>query len=917
MKKNLKGCVEPIEIGEARLLLDMNQYDRIEAAGLTTDLTHKKSAYMTAKWQFSECTRAVFATGGIDLSDIDYITFSVFSVGGAGGSFSLMLDNGAHGEGKDGYAEILPIVRDGWNSYRVAVPFMGSVGAPAGKEQVESICFDCAVGGQANREGTKLYIDNVTAWSGNAAPLYVSAPELKGAVVFSRSGGYCIADRKRISNTPDGTTVKPMEKNGVLWVPMAPVAAGIAHAAVVDTKACTLSFTYRRKKYVFSANRNTVSVNGEDIALGFYPAEVEGTLLFPCEYVREFFRLRQTFTDPMGLVVLSNRKNIYESRRDEHTILQWIADTTFMRPDGNRILEDLHRNFPNPARGRLFASFDEWMQLRRDAKTDAQLGDYTERLKALYGTKSAAFAATPVSPDADVTEKQAAAEAVIAFAALYRVTGDKAYATRTYAECEALSAGEDWASTSLSYAAELAFGVTLGYDWCRHVWTEAQKARIERAILRGAMRPLLDAYNGKGLAPRPAGTAACVIACGMTAASLALAEVYPQTSYKLLDRIVRTMEPCLLSFAPDGGCSESVAAWEKSARALILTISMLRRACGSDYGLSSAPGFAATAYFPIFAETAAGAWNYHGSDAHPVDTSTLFAFAKLTEDNTLAWLRRNQILAGKKAVHPFDILFYTPVDASLAPRLPLDSVWRRAGLAMMRAGWSDGHAFLGLHAGSNHTNGAELDAGSFVLDMGGERFIEETGGDERLPILLRRRAEGQNTFAVDPLPAPAPDQNPDAIARFTEMRSSAERAYAVADMTMVSDRLLRAKRGAMLTDGRTVAVVQDELVLDAPRTVVWSLWTRAAVKLNASGRVATLSKNDKALACRLSGIGSPARFEATAIEGTDWTCLRVTVKDKERVRIAFVCRLLGEGESAAARVYEVVPMSRWGEIENK
>ena len=43
MKKNLKGCVELIEVGQSQTLVDMNQIDLIESAGLTPDLVHKKT----------------------------------------------------------------------------------------------------------------------------------------------------------------------------------------------------------------------------------------------------------------------------------------------------------------------------------------------------------------------------------------------------------------------------------------------------------------------------------------------------------------------------------------------------------------------------------------------------------------------------------------------------------------------------------------------------------------------------------------------------------------------------------------------------------------------------------------------------------------------------------------------------------
>ncbi|MBQ8212545.1 MAG: hypothetical protein IJZ80_00925 [Clostridia bacterium] len=912
MKKNLKGCVELIEAGESRVLVDMNQIDMIERTGLVPDLAHKKSAHATAKWHFEALSRAVFATGGSDLTAVRYLTFSVFAIAGIGGSFSLMFDSSAAGEGRNGYEMTLPITRDGWNSYRLELPFMRAVGEPTGWDKIESICFDCVAGGQANHANTKLYIDNLFVWEDMAPPLYASMPELKGAAVFSRTGNFSIVDRKRISNTPDGSIAKPFERNGILWLPMATVAAGIAHSAVVDTVAETLSFTYRRKKYFFVANERKMTVNGVSEPLTFAPISVGGCLFFPCDFVRNFFRWRQTFTDPMGLIVLSNRKSIFESRRDEGVIWQLIADTTFLRPDGERVLADLHRNFPNPARGRLLASFDELMQLRKNAKVDAQLGDYVERLKSVYGLRSERFAKPSVAADADVAMMTEASEAILAFAMLYRVTGDKQYAERVAVECEAIAAIENWGNAS--EIAQISFGVTVGYDWCRHIWSEGRKALIERGLLRAAMRPCLAAYDGKGRMWRLGGAEAAEINCAMLALSLAMADVYPQTSYKLLDRVLRNIEPCFESLAPDGGHPESVSAWEKSCRALVLTVAMLRRACGSDYGFGSAPGFAATAYFPIHAETSNGSWNYHDATAHAVDTSLLFRMSQEMGDPVPAWMRRQQILSGKKQVHPFDILFYTPVDDSMAPYLPLDAVYRKAGLAMMRSGWSAEANFVGLHGGRNHERRGDLDAGSVVLEMGGVRFFEETGGEENLPMLLRRRAAGQNTFAVEPAAEPAPDQNPDAIARLVEMRSAPERAYAVVDMASTSDLILRGKRGAMLTDGRSVAVIQDEVTLEREAEVVWHFWTKAEVKLNASGRVATLKKDGKTLACRISGIGSPVRFEAKSIEDSGMTCLEVRANGKEKLRVAFVCRLLAEGESAASRVYEVVPMSRWSEL---
>ena len=135
------------------------------------------------------------------------------------------------------------------------------------------------------------------------------------------------------------------------------------------------------------------------------------------------------------------------------------------------------------------------------------------------------------------------------------------------------------------------------------------------------------------------------------------------------------------------------------------------------------------------------------------------------------------------------------------------------------------------------------------------------------------------------------------------------------DLSTTNDAIVRAKRGVMLTQNRSVAVIQDELTLAHESLVVWTAWTRAAVKLNQSGRAAKLTQNGKTLACKLCGIGSPARFTAEPLEGTDYTRLTLRISVKERARIAVVCRLLGDGESPAQSVYDVIPMSKWCEIE--
>lgn len=913
MKKNLRSLIESWQESPAQILVDMNQYDLIESTGMKPDLAHKKSAHMSAAWRLRDLNRVVIPMGGSDLSGVRYLTFSVCAAGAQGASFRLVFSNSHTGENTGGYEAIIKVAKDGWNDYRVEIPFLHGTGKCTGWNDIGSVILE-ALNVPLEGRSPVLYIDSFYVYESDIAPIYARMPELKGAAVFSKTGNFSIVDRKRIPNSIDDSEAKPFEEDGILWLPMAPVAAGIAFSCVADNRALTLNFTYRRKKYAFSADSDRVTVDGVESELGFFPRVRGGMLFFPADYVREFFRWRQMFVDGMGLVILSNRKNIFQSGRDSAILWQLVAATTFCRPEADRVLGDLRRRF-SASRGRLLLSHDELMQLRRRAKEEPTLGAYLKELKKHYdGTLNddPIVAATPRSAQQLTYALNCSAELIFAWSTLYRLTGNKKYCERAALECEALAEFSDWNSNLMSSVGAVSFAVAICYDWCHHVWSEGRKAIIERALLRNGMRVCLECYDGKRRMWVDGGTASAVVNAGMLATALALADIYPETSLKLVDRILRNVEACFASYAPDGGYSEGVGAWEKSSRALALLIAMLQKACGSDYGFASAPGFSATGYFGIVTETAIGMWNFHNSSAVPTETSILSWMSKQYDNPTYAAVRHQQILGNAKRVTPLDVIFYTPIDEAFVPVLPQDTVYRKAGLAIMRSGWGIEDTFVGLHGGANDEVNGDLDAGSVIMDMAGVRFFAETGGIESLPIMMRRRAAGQNTIVVNPAAEPAPDQEPHANAKIVEMKGRMDRIYAVVDMTSTNKGILRGKRGVMLTNNRKTVVIQDELVLTAPGEILWTVYTPADVEILNGGKVAKLTVGDKVLKCQIGGFGK-AKFETEKVENCDLTRLYIKAEVKDRLRLSVAAKVICEGDDFDAKLYDVAPISTWGD----
>ena len=515
MKKNLRSMIESWQESPAQVLVDMNQYDLIESTGMKPDLAHKKSAHMSAAWRLRDLDRVVIPMGGSDLTGVRYLTFSVCAAGAAGASFRLVFSNSQTGENIGGYETTVTVAKDGWNDYRFEIPFLHGTGKCSGWNDIGSIILE-ALNVPTEGRSPVLYLDSFYVYENDIAPVYARMPELKGAAVFSKTGSFSIIDRKRIPNAIDDRESKPFEEDGILWLPMAPVAAGIAFSCVVDNRALTLSFTYRRKKYAFSANSNRVVVDGVENELGFFPREREGTLFFPADYVREFFRWRQMFVDGMGLIILSNRKNIFQSGRDSAILWQLVAATTFSRPEADRVLSDLRRRF-SASRGRLLLSHDDLMQLRRRAKEETELGAYLKDLKKHYDAtlnEEPIAVAMPRSLQQLTNDLNASAEKIFVWSTLYRVTGNKKYCERAALECEALAQFSDWNSVLMSSVGAVAFAVAVCYDWCHHVWSEGRKAIVERTLLRNAMRPCLETYDGKRRMWIDGGTASAVVNAG-------------------------------------------------------------------------------------------------------------------------------------------------------------------------------------------------------------------------------------------------------------------------------------------------------------------------------------------------------------------------------------------------------------------
>jgi hypothetical protein len=201
------------------------------------------------------------------------------------------------------------------------------------------------------------------------------------------------------------------------------------------------------------------------------------------------------------------------------------------------------------------------------------------------------------------------------------------------------------------------------------------------------------------------------------------------------------------------------------------------------------------------------------------------------------------------------VLWYHPVRRSPeALRVPRNVRFRHVEVASLRGSWSDKAAFwLAMKGGDNSANHSHLDIGTFVLEVGGQRFAIDLGADDyalpgyfspdRRPGYYRISTAGHNTLLVDQANQPAA-----ARAQIINFRSGPTFAYAVADLGPAYPALRAVRRGAALVDHR-VAVIADEIEGAAGRSVRWQMHTRSAVALH--GTRATLTQDGVSLHARI------------------------------------------------------------------
>lgn len=456
-------------------------------------------------------------------------------------------------------------------------------------------------------------------------------------------------------------------------------------------------------------------------------------------------------------------------------------------------------------------------------------------------------------------------------AMVYRVTGEEKYAKRAWIEMEAAAGYPDWNPYHFLDVGEMCAALAIGYDWLYQWMTPSQRQIIRDAIIEKGMQPVMRCYldlprkfsfdwcNGQ-----PIDNWTFVCNGGVAMAALAVGDEGSEEDEKICGEVISysllNMERAFWLFSEDGAWREGLTYWEYATIYFAQHLASLETALGSDFGRFREPGLSKSADFVAGMNGSAEIFNF--SDCGKLRSnwpSQMLWFAKKLNRPEIGQKRIREVLADRAHLITDLIWYDEEFFRHSESQMPLDYYSKTIETLTMRSSWEEDAIFVGFHGGYNRETHAHLDAGSFVLDALGERFIMDPGPDnynlgnthpKGIFACYRYRAEGHNTLVI--APDAEYDQPKDGNAYMIRFENAADEAVAVCNMTdAYRDKAKRVCRTMALTEGRSKVVLTDEIQLLNPAEIYWFAHTDADISLAEDGKSAVLIRNGKKMLVRL------------------------------------------------------------------
>jgi len=439
---------------------------------------------------------------------------------------------------------------------------------------------------------------------------------------------------------------------------------------------------------------------------------------------------------------------------------------------------------------------------------------------------------------------------------IYRIDGNSEILERIDAELKAVCNFKDWNPRHFLDVAEMAFAVSIGIDWVGEKLPQETVKLAKTALIEKGIRPSFNKdYNRWWINSSNNWNQVCH--GGLIAASLAIADLNTELAAKTISRALNNLPNSLKEYVPDGVYPEGPSYWEYGTSYMALSSSMLTTAVGEDFGISDYPGFMKSADFRLLATAPSGYFfNFADSDGKKGGSgSVLLAwFASQTNDGIYfdESFFDNPANAGRLAGP--GMVWLSQFDERKTSELPLEWYGDGANPVVFFRGEEDdpGQYYLAAKGGSASISHGNMDAGSFVFELNGVRWVVDPGNQAYYPLnkidfrlfdacqdcprwtLLTKKNQGHSTITVD-----NKRHNADGYAPITKFNTG-ENPEATVDLTEIFSghgNLKNIQRKFIKENSRSL-LIKDQFVTEYPaKNITWAIMTTANVELKKFGAI--------------------------------------------------------------------------------
>lgn len=470
---------------------------------------------------------------------------------------------------------------------------------------------------------------------------------------------------------------------------------------------------------------------------------------------------------------------------------------------------------------------------------------------------------------------------------VYRLSGDSRFAARAATEMLAVAQFPDWNPSHFLDTAEMLHGMAIGYDWTY----DALSSQDQKSIVAGAERLGFAVYltNTSKSNPwqRPNWNWNQVVNGAFVAAALAFGDSQDAPSApRAFDVATMALPNAFGSYAPAGAWPEGPGYWGYGTRYALVASDSMFSATGVDLGWAESEGFDETGFFCIYnsgPSSPSNLYNWADCGASKCDSANLFYLAgRFPKFEAVYGFFARSVMGSGSGL---ELAGYTAAggEADLAA-LPTSKYFESSetSVGFFRSEWNNENAsWVGFKGCTGQASHGDLDGGSFVLEMGAQRWAIDLGSDnyglpnywrkgtkdgERFSY-YRKSTRGHNTLTFGGSDA-RPGTSGQDVNVFTKVSHfDADGSFALIDMTAAyaPQGLSRCVRGIAFVAGFRQLLVVDEFEFEGtpPANLTWALHTEAA--LSTDGPTATLLQGGQTLHARVKGGGATLDFGSVEV----------------------------------------------------